>query len=205
VYTYTGNNNNNNPVDVKADITLGSGTMTVVLTNYYNGSNEQVNQALNGVSIVFNSLGPLSVNTTNITPTSHGAVITIDGNGNTTASNNSVDWNYSETGSTVLLTSIGNVGGSPTIIGPGPYTNPGSSLSSGQHYFIQNTATYVVPVAGLTPNGVISSLTFRFGTDTGDQKLGNLQTAAVPEPATIAMAGFAGLAVVAHARRRRQR
>jgi|SwirhisoilCB2_FD_contig_31_13657191_length_1159_multi_12_in_0_out_0_1 hypothetical protein len=204
VYTYTGNNNNNNPVDVKADITLGNGTMTVVLTNYYNGSDEQANQALNGVSIVFNTLGPLAVNTATASPTNHGSVVTINGNGSTSPSNNTSDWNYSETGSTVVLTSIGNTGGSPAIIGPGPYTNPGGSLTAGQHYFIQQTATFVVSVAGLTPDGSISSLTFRFGTDTSDQKQGDLQPPAVPEPATIAMAGFAGLAVLAHARRRRQ-
>jgi hypothetical protein len=91
--------------------------------------------------------------------------------------------------------------------GSNVYSNANASIAgNGPHNpFLAGPATFIVSVAGVTADTVITSATFSFGTTAGDNVPGGGPGPPVPEPATVitALCGLAPLALVRLYRRRR--
>jgi hypothetical protein len=181
------NNTAGNPVDATAVFTVSPGEVTVQITNNFaNITGLADNQTINGVEFTLNT--PVSSSTGMVTA-SPGTFINISGTGAVTSASG-VPWGYSESGSSVEISSLlaSNMGGAPTIIGTASnYAAANASIKNGSHNpFLQGSATFTIPVANLPANATITSMQFEFGTATGDNVPGVMQ--AVPEPASLVMA-----------------
>jgi hypothetical protein len=193
--TPSGSTTDGGSVDATASFTVGTGEVTVVLTNL--GENPTADsQLLNG--LIFTVSGATAVTSTSGT----GDISTISSGGSfTTGVSSSLNrWTTTDASHVLTLTALG--GGQPNqlIIGPdnhggfdpstGSYTSAKSSIT-GKNPSVLGTATFVIDDAGITSASTISSVTFRFGTDADSNTVtGALE--AVPEPASI-VSGFIGL------------
>jgi hypothetical protein len=177
LYTASGFDPANEAVSASADITLGAGTITIVLKNLQQNP-ISAGQLVNGVQ--FDATGASSSG--NLTRTASGLVTTINISNDTYSAGVSdllTRWKGTETGSTIKLTTLS--GGNPDrlIIGPdskgnfdptlgGLYTNANNSIL-GDNPSILGTATFVLTVAGITSNSVLSNVRILFGTSSDYQ------------------------------------
>ena len=198
------------PVNATATFTVTSGHVMVSITNLQANPTSDI-QTINGIVFTFSTGQSVGSNFT-----SSGTARTVNGNTAGAYSDVSVNptgWNLNNgvatgsNGAGIELTSIGNKGGSPTIIG-GPdannaYSNANGSIT-GKHTFLAFTPTYDLDVATLLANATISSVIFEFGTAAGSNVAGIAASpATVPEPSAIVLTGL-GLAVVGMTRLRRK-
>jgi hypothetical protein len=199
------------PVNATATFTITAGHVEILLTNLLSNPKSDI-QTLNGIQFTLSSGQTVGSNFT-----SSALHRQIDSNApNPTGWHDvgvsSTNWNLNNgVSGGIELTSIGNSGGSPTLIGgPDVATNAylaagGSIAGSGPHNpFLAGTATYELDISGLQANASISSMRFEFGTAGGTNVTGML-TPSVPEPSTVIMTslGLGALGLVQRARRRK--
>lgn len=141
---------------------------------------------------------------------------TVTDNGPVSGGKSVVHWDFQGgTGGNFTLTRIGSGIGEPdfTIIGPpnstGKYSNANASIAgSGSHNpFFSQTATFVlnIPALGGATDFKVSGMSFLYGSE-AETSVRGVETAAIPEPSSLVMAGLASLAGIAggfRARRRR--
>jgi len=210
VFTGTGSGTDG-PVAGTADITLGTGTLTVRLTDNTINPNS-IGQSLSDIDIVFgNTLGAATLTSQT------GQLITINTNGTfTNDPGNPTHWGVSVSGATLFLATAGTgaPGGQPVdlIIGPpgpgGLYSNSNNGMGHITGGFdahdpqLSGTGTFVISDASILPTSVINSVTLSFGTGPETFVVAHV-TPAVPEPSTWAMMmlGFAGLGFLGYYRR----
>jgi len=210
VYTFTGSNLEHNAVDIEADLTFGSGTLTIMLKNLEKNLLAD-DQEINGLKF---KVGGLTGNGALLTSNS-GLITTINtGTGAYTAgvADSLTRWDANHTGSAVTLSALS--GGKPNrlIIGPdslgnidptlgGLYSNANSSVST-HNPNVLGSATFVLTIAGANTDSTLSNVNFLIGTST-ESVVGQLKT--VPEPSSLAMASIAALAACGHMVYRRRR
>lgn len=218
-------------VSAQAQITVGNGTIQVVLLNLQSGITT-AGQALSGISFTLGNGTASSVVLQNV----KGQLVMIGAGGvptqvlgNLSAGVGETTFSGAGTGGTTLsaarwhvtsasppsLLAIG--GGQPDhmLLGsPGTNGNYGSNLQNQFNPYFQNSITLNLTAAGVTTATTITSATFSFGTSpdgfvtvTNIQNTGNNNTtSAVPAPST-ALAALSGLVVfglVGFARLRRR-
>lgn len=179
------------PVDATATFSISAGVVHITLTNLLANPTGDI-QTINGIQFV------LSSGQTTGTLTSSSAIHrTIASNGTfTDQGSSSTTWNLNSSvndgaGAGIELTSIGNSGGAPTLIGLADSGNiysaaNGSIAGSKSHNpFLAGTATFDVNLSGLSASATINSVNFEFGTASGTNVAA--VPAVVPEPSTIVM------------------
>jgi hypothetical protein len=187
----------------EADITLGSDTITVVLTNLLSAANFRSDaQAL---SDLYFSLSNPNVSFSSATVSASGTGVSIDSNGNTTSALGTTDrWKISGNSGTYLLTTLS--GGKPSyLIVPSGSSYPNANASVVQHdpYF-QGSATFTISnITGLTSDTTVTDASLSFGTDGTE-----IHTTAVPAPPSLIIAitgvGLIGGTALAFSYRRRR-
>lgn len=136
-----------------------------------------------------------------------GTAITINGdNSSTTGGTITTGWVEGTSGSTFVLCVVCASGFPATsapaelIIGPGPYSNANGSIAgNGPHNpFLNQSATFMLNVTGITPGASLSNVAFSFGTTLGSNVDGALSAgtpvllaAPTPEPGSATLAIFA--------------
>jgi hypothetical protein len=184
-FTVTGSDSDG-PVSARADITISSNSLLVVLTDLTVNMHSQ-GQALSGIQIVLNS-GPITASLNGI-PT--GTLITNVAGGGTLDTTDTINhWGATVVPDGVIFLATagaGAVGGRPKnmIIGPGPYSGQTGGFDNFDPY-IQNSGTFNIALTGAA-NPVISSVKFEFGTGP------DAFLAGVPVPGPIVGAGLPGL------------
>ena len=197
-----------------AIVTIGSGTLTVVLTDTQ-ANPRSVGDLISNFEITLNggagsaSLGSQAGSLVTITSTT-GPYVRSPGP--------PTNWEASSAGSVITLDAFGAPMAQNLIIGPpdgsGNYSNANGSLTNGTHSpFIDGVGTFVIDDAAINADTTISSVTFSFGTSLNEITLpGTACTPGtpncgsgpplVPEPSALALVG-SGLVVFGFLWRRR--
>jgi hypothetical protein len=181
-YSFSGQSAGGATVNAKADVTLGAGTVTIILTDLLQNPTS-AGQLVSGFQ--FDATGVTGSGA--LATLNSGLVTTIasDGTGNYSAgvADSLTRWTASHTNSTVKLTTLS--GGNPNrlIIGPdssgnldpslgGKYSNANASIrgngnpNSGDNPSILGSATFVLSIAGITTDSLLSNIRILFGTGT---------------------------------------
>jgi hypothetical protein len=191
--TPSGATTSGGPVDASATFTTGAGFVDITLTDL-EANPKDVAQLLSDLDFVLSdgaTMGTLA--------SSSGQEITVASNGTfTLGSTVSTGWGLNNNvGGGLQLDALGFIGPEHLIIGPpgagSMYSNANSSIAgNGPHNpFLNQTATFVVDVTGVTADTTITRATFSFGTTPGINVPGT-----VPEPSSLLsllMLGGAGL------------
>jgi hypothetical protein len=172
-------------VDASATFITGNGTVTITLTDLLANPGD-VGQLLSDLDFKLSG-----GQTTGTLPAanSSGQQITVAGNGTTTlGATGSTGWGLNNNVSGGLqLDALGFVGPAGLLIGPpgagGVYTAANASIAgNGPHNpFLNQTATFIVNVPGVTVDSTITSATFSFGTTAGDNVPGIPPHTSVPD------------------------
>jgi len=205
--TPAGSNTGGGPVSASATVTTGAGTVSITLTDLQANPTD-VAQLISDFDFVLSG-----GQTSGVLTSSSGQQITVAGNGTTTLGPTaSTGWGLNNNVAGGLqLDALGFIGPAGLIIGPpGPgsiYTNAnGSIAANGPHNpFLNQTATFLITVAGVTVDSTITSAVFSFGTVAGINVPGTPQipSGKIPEPASIALLGIGFLAFGATRRKRK--
>jgi hypothetical protein len=192
-----------------ADITLGVGTATIILTSLADNPNSDA-QLLSGIQIVFG--GSAIGAATSLGSVVNEPLMTIAANGTfgstTQATSVTTTWGFqSVAGNTVDFTVFTGGPGAPQqeIIGNpgagGTYTGSGLASIINHDPVVKNTATFVLDIEGITVNTEISSVGIEFGT-VQNTFIPTVQSD-IPEPSTWAMMilGFMGVGFMAYRRK----
>jgi PEP-CTERM motif len=188
-------------VDATAMFTTASNSLTITLTNL-EANPTDVAQALSYLAFTVNDPGL----TTATMSSSSAQQVTIVGGGHATlGATGATGWKvFSDgTGSFDLNDlNCGCSGPAALIIGPGNgsgvYSNANGSIAgNGPHNpFLNQTATFILSIPGMTDQDVITKATFQFGTTSGMNEvlgLGGNPTGQsitpVPEPASMLLLG----------------
>jgi hypothetical protein len=181
-YSFTGTTAGGATVSAKADVTLGAGTVTIILTDLLQNPTS-AGQLVSGFQ--FNATGVTGSGALTTLNSALVSTIASDGTGNYTAgvSDPLTRWTASHTNSTVKLTTLS--GGNPDrlIIGPdskgnfdptlgGKYSNANPSIrgngnpNSGDNPSILGSAMFVLTLPGIAPDSLLSNVRILFGTGT---------------------------------------
>ena len=196
--TPTGSSIGGMPVNAAATVVTGSGTVMITLSDLLANPTD-VGQLISDFDIVL-STGAM----TGTLASQSGQQINVAGDGTfSVAPGNPTGWQLnSGVMGGIQISALG--GGSPDdlIIGPpgpgGVYTNANGSIAGNNSHnpFINQTATFVLDVAGVTGTTQITSATFSFGTTAGVDIPG-VPPNTVPEPTSMMLlASTLGVLVV---------
>jgi hypothetical protein len=203
-FTFTGNTTAGDAVDVSASVTPGTNSLTVVVTNL-TVNPKTVAQNISDFTVFVAGTPITGVGATS-TPTAN--YVLVDGSGNASAASAPANtaWSVTSTPNSVHVNDLGTpCGPACTILGaPGPggvYTNAnGSIAANGPHNpFINQTATFILSVTGITAATQIINFQWSFGTAPG-----NVSTNQVPLPPAALLFGTALVGLGVLGRRRRQ-
>jgi hypothetical protein len=187
--TPAGSTTSGGPVSASATLTTGAGTVSITLTDLQANPTD-VAQLISDLDFVLSNGA-----TTGTLASSSGQQINVAANGTLTlGSTGSTGWGLNNNvGGGLQLDALGFIGPAGLIIGPpgagGVYTNANASIAgNGPHNpFLNQTATFVVNVAGVTGLTNITSATFSFGTVPGINVPGVPTTPPVPEPSSLVL------------------
>jgi len=197
-------NGNHDAVNASATFTTGNGTVAITLTDLL-ANPGNVGQLLSDLDFTLSG-----GQTAGTLQSSSGQHISVAGNGSTTlGSTGTTGWGLNGNVSGGLqLDALGFVGPAGLLIGPpgagGVYTAANASIAgNGPHNpFLNQTATFVVNVSGVTVDSTVTSVMFSFGTTAGDNVSGTPPHNSVPDGgSTVALLGL-GLTSVGLLRRK---
>jgi hypothetical protein len=196
--TPTGATAGGEAVNASVTFTTSFNAVMVVLTNL-EADPKDVGQNLSDLFFTLNTgqnVGSLTSGT--------GTVRTVNGGGTfVDGGSAAAGWVLSTSGSGFLLDVLagtGHAGPAHTLIGPansgtGKYSNANASIAgNGPHNpFLNQTATFVLSVSGVTADSTVSSATFSFGTTAGNNVTGQSvtgQSIGAPEPSSFFLVGI---------------
>ena len=164
--TPAGSSTGGGPVSATASVTTGAGTVSIVLTDLQANPTD-VAQLISDFDFTLSG-----GQTTGAWRAASGQQINVAGNGTTTlGATGSTGWGLNNNvGSGLQLDALGFIGPAGLIIGPpgagGVYTNANGSIAgNGPHNpFLNQTASFLLTIAGVTADSTITSATFSFGT-----------------------------------------
>jgi len=195
--TATGASAGGGPVSAEADITIGAGTVTVVLKNLTVNPTD-VAQNLSDFLITFNN----TVGAPTLT-SSTSSFRNVADNGTFSDVPGTVPTGWIVPAGEVTsmgwkTTDLGGAGPENTIIGaPGPgnvYSNANGSIAGNDAHnpFLNQTATFNFSASGLTASTNVSSFTFSFGTVNHVEVPGFRSDVGptVPEPSVLALSAL---------------
>jgi hypothetical protein len=199
------------PVDASATFVTSANTITITLTNL---EANVTTVAQNLSDLFFTTNGGTTTSATSLS--SSGLERTVNSNGTfTDGSVVSTGWGLDAAAAgTIHLDDLGFAGPQHTIIGPpaggGLYSNANGSIAgNGPHNpFLAQSVFFTLTVPGVTSGTQITSATFSFGTESGNNVTGrcvgdNCTPTATPEPATLTLFG-SGLAFLGTRLRRKK-
>jgi hypothetical protein len=208
----TSGTNSGDPVSAQATIDVGSGAMTITLTDPQTNEHT-IGQMISGIIIGLTDV------VGNVSLTSQtGPLIDIASDGSVTpVAGNPTHWasNGSSNTKTIGVATVGSYGpgGQPVdlIAGPPPY--PAGNGTGPHDPSIEQTGVFTLSAATLAMNEIIQSVTFLFGTGP-DVTIGSLTLTntggsgsgtPVPEPASLLLfgSGVLGLGLLRRGRARR--
>ena len=204
--TPTGATTGGGPVNASATITTGAGTVTIVLADLL-ANPKDVAQLISDFQFVLSG-----GQTTGTLASSMGQEITVAGDGTFTLGGTvSTGWGLnSGVGGGIQIDALGfPIAPQHLIIGPpgagGTYSNANGSIAGNKPHnpFLNNTATFVIDVAGVTSDSTILSAIFSFGTTEGAALGPGVPRTVVPEPQSLVLLGL-GMLVLGVARRRKR-
>ena len=191
LFTATGSNGDGT-LSGTANITVGNGTIGVVLTDTGTG---QISGGQTISDVEFSVSGITAISNF----TQAGSLININDDGTETPiAGSPTHWGSSLSGTLVHLTTL--TGGKPRdlIVGPNPDQNKGFDE---HNPFINGTGTFTLACIGCTASSTLSGVSISFGTNGFSVPVDPV--VAVPEPSTWAMMilGFFGVGFMAYRRR----
>lgn len=197
------------PVNASATFTTGTDTLTILLQDLLSNP---TNVAQLPSDLFFTLSGGLTVGSVSSSSATE-IVINADGT-STLGSTVPVGWVLSSTGGVFHLddlAGLGHAGPAHLIIGPpgagGLYSNANNSIAgNGPHNpFLNQSATFVLNIPGMTSSTTVTGTTFSFGSEAGINVVGRPgDNVTVPEPASMALLGLGLLGGARRFRRRRQ-
>jgi len=205
VFIGSGSIPNGKPVSASADFTLGSGAISISLSDLQSGQISS-GQTVSGIVFTISGISAVSLNTAT------GSLENVNDNGTETAVSGAIGhWGVGLTsGTTVRLATVGQFakGGQPDYLIVGPTPNQNNGFDNFNPY-INGTGVFTLNATGVTSLSSITGVSFLFGTEKATWSVaGDPRTPAgpaAPEPATWAMMllGFAGVGFMAYRRKSR--
>jgi hypothetical protein len=192
-------------VNASATFTTGAGTLSVTLTDLL-ANPTSVGQTLSDLIFTLSSH-----QTTGTISSSSGQLVTVAANGTaTTGATTTTGWGLnSNVSGGIQLDALGFVGPAGLIIGPpgpgGIYTNANGSIAgNGPHNpFINQTATFLLSIAGLTAADTVTGALFSCGTEAGVERAGVPSAIPLPGALPLFATGVVGLGLLGWRKKRK--